>query len=656
MDNPFQNNFSKEGEHPTRETLLLCVDGELSSKEAAQVEAHLEACWHCRVKTKKIEEAIAEIIEFDERALKPHIAPQHGWRNFDRQLSQLVAESGKRSLIAQLLGSLGRHFSQIHLTLRHQTLIRVAAGLVVTSIIVALAIMLNREQTVSASELLRHSAEAQANELRTTAQPVVYQKLLVSRRAGQAVASDSAVSLEIWNDANGSRFRQSVTDQSGRRFLPVSAESGGETPDAPEVLIDLAHVLRANHMNPQRPLSTNSYQAWRNSLKQKQEEVTKSQMANGVEALTLRTVPAGPVEVGRIAEATIIVRARDWHPGELRLRVRAEDGDREYQIVETSFEVVTLSAVSPEIFSIESDSQITSSPAPGAAPTVSPSPSLALNANATTLPVMPPRAVATAELEVEVLRLLNLAGADTGEQVSAKRGTDGLLRVEGIVETTARKAEILRALEPVINNPAVRVDVKTVAEALAAESGKGKESSRPPTERRAETTSGTMAAEADLRAYLQSDEQARLFAARMVSRSQSAMRHLYALRRLANQFSTEELRALSPEARAKWLSLVRSHARSYQQELAGLRQELRPIFFPSASQGRAQDNSEVADAVSVVRAIERLFEIGSANDRVILSSFTTSSESSSVTAIKSVAFWQSLQAADSLAVRIQSTK
>jgi hypothetical protein len=68
------------------------------------------------------------------------------------------------------------------------------------------------------------------------------------------------------------------------------------------------------------------------------------------------------------------------------------------------------------------------------------------------------------------------------------------------------------------------------------------------------------------------------------------------------------------------------------------------------------DNSEVADAVSVVRAIERLFEMGSANDRVILSAFTTSSESASVTAIKSGAFWQSLQAAEALAVRIQSTK
>ncbi len=249
---------------------------------------------------------------------------------------------------------------------------------------------------------------------------------------------------------------------------------------------------------------------------------------------------------------------------------------------------------------------------------------------------------------------MNQAGADLGEQVSAGRTPDGLLRVEGIVETDERKAEILRALESVINNPAVQVEIKTVAQTLAEKRRQGGETPQPATEQKVEIQSGSMAAESELRAYFGNEEQARQFAAQMVSRSQRAMRHLYALKRLSNHLSAEELSSLSAEARAKWLSLVRSHARSYRQEATGLRQELRTVFFPSASQGGAQDGSEITDTASLMRAIERLFEIGTANDRVILWAFTTSIEGATVTAIKSQQFWQSLHTAEVLAARIQS--
>src|SRR6266581_3455620 len=102
MDKMFQNNSGEQSEHPPREMLLLFVDGELPGKEATQLETHLEACWPCRVKTKKIQEAIADIIEFDEQRLTPRLLPPQGWCNFDRKLNQLVAASGKQSLSSRL--------------------------------------------------------------------------------------------------------------------------------------------------------------------------------------------------------------------------------------------------------------------------------------------------------------------------------------------------------------------------------------------------------------------------------------------------------------------------------------------------------------------------------------------------------------------------
>src|SRR5919106_2590863 len=110
MDNLFQNSSGEWSEHPPREMLLLFVDGELQAKEATQLEMHLEACWPCRVKTQKVEEAIADIIEFDEQVLTPRFLPPGDWRDFDRLLNQLVAASGKQSLSSKLFGSLGRFF------------------------------------------------------------------------------------------------------------------------------------------------------------------------------------------------------------------------------------------------------------------------------------------------------------------------------------------------------------------------------------------------------------------------------------------------------------------------------------------------------------------------------------------------------------------
>src|SRR6266542_1055848 len=105
MDKMFQNNSGELSEHPPREMLLLFVDGELPAKETAQLETHLEACWPCRVKTKKIQEGIADIIEFDERVLTPRLNPPQDWRNFDRQLRQLAAQSGRQSLFSRIVGS-----------------------------------------------------------------------------------------------------------------------------------------------------------------------------------------------------------------------------------------------------------------------------------------------------------------------------------------------------------------------------------------------------------------------------------------------------------------------------------------------------------------------------------------------------------------------
>jgi hypothetical protein len=162
----------------------------------------------------------------------------------------------------------------------------------------------------------------------------------------------------------------------------------------------------------------------------------------------LRTITTEQVSPGAIVEASLVVRKSDWHPLEERLRVRGTEADEEFDLSEIAYSVVSLNTLSPEIFAGQ--------PAIAASPSNSPAAPAKKENELPLTPNLQPLApvVATSDLEVEVLRLLNEAQADLGEQVSATKGVDGLLHVTGIVDTAERKAEIMRALQPVINHPA----------------------------------------------------------------------------------------------------------------------------------------------------------------------------------------------------------
>src|SRR5207253_6291200 len=122
--------------------------------------------------------------------------------------------------------------------------------------------------------------------------------------------------------------------------------------------------------------------------------------------------------------------------------------------------------------------------------------------------------------------------------------------------------EILRELQPVMNNPAVKVDVQTVSEALRRQSqprqSAGQVTVQPP-----ESTANTVPVEDELRRYLaakglkgaQIDDEVRRFSNRMLDQSREAMAHAWALKRLADRFSSEQLAALDTDARNKWLSI-----------------------------------------------------------------------------------------------------
>src|SRR5439155_2565980 len=78
-----------------------------------------------------------------------------------------------------------------------------------------------------------------------------------------------------------------------------------------------------------------------------------------------------------------------------------------------------------------------------------------------------PNATATAALQVEIDEALNSVGAFMGEQINVSRTVDGKILVNALVETDQRKRDLLAALTNFRSNPAIKLEIQTVAEAQA---------------------------------------------------------------------------------------------------------------------------------------------------------------------------------------------
>ncbi len=343
----------------------------------------------------------------------------------------------------------------------------------------------------------------------------------------------------------------------------------------------------------------------------------------------------------KLMQARLVLGRDDLHAVEQTLLVQEDTELRAYRIIETSFERRPNDAVAPAMF--EPEPELLGSIEPEKR---NPEPEGAASAVALK-PVAP--VMAAPALEVEVLQLLNQVNAFMGEQLTVTRTPEGKLLVSGLVENEERKSELIRALAMVRNNPALRIEVETVAEAAQRERPK-----RPSniTVERVEATEGTSPVYADLKKKF-SDDEARRYADRVMARSRQARRHALALKQLAERFSLADLRTLSDADRDRWFSLLREHAHEFQRESEELRRELRQVF-PALSEPPAVAGGLVGDA-EIQESVRRLYEFSVAVDEDVRQSFALSSQSSPVAEVKTDRFWQALKNAEALAARIQST-
>jgi RNA polymerase sigma factor (sigma-70 family) len=339
-----------------------------------------------------------------------------------------------------------------------------------------------------------------------------------------------------------------------------------------------------------------------------------------------------------ITHATLRIHKQSTRSVEQTLIFNQNGVTSEVHFVETGFEQTSLDATPQSAF--EPDKEFGN---PGA--------SLRPPEHGDSKTVSTPEAAASVELEIEVTYLLNRIRANLGEQISVSRTPGGVLNVEAVTETEARKAEILQALEPVRKNPAVRIDVSTVTEAASRVATTSR--AKNPVDREVEAADSSGPTDNEVRAYFMSrvppeavDSEIRTFTQAVMSNSRQAVLRASALQKLVQRFSASEVQSLSPDAREKLTTMIREQVIGYQRSVAAVRNDLRRIY-PAAGSA-----TNVASAGSVQEASAQLLRISFRNDDVIRRAFTVA-EGNSGSAAFSVELWQSLAEAEHLAREIQ---
>src|SRR5580658_6815321 len=91
--NMLSKNLHLSDLHLSDQEMLLAADGELSTHRAAEVRAHLAACWGCRARMAEIEGTIADFARAQRQSLDPKLPPIAGPRALLRaRLAELASK------------------------------------------------------------------------------------------------------------------------------------------------------------------------------------------------------------------------------------------------------------------------------------------------------------------------------------------------------------------------------------------------------------------------------------------------------------------------------------------------------------------------------------------------------------------------------------
>jgi hypothetical protein len=600
--------------HPTDEELLACLDGELDGRSLVRVRAHLDACWNCRVRRDRFDRSIAAFVEMRLEEGSSRVGfPPSSTLAFSERLREIDAAASKRPWWQRFFirsRAVASRVSRLSVAWRPSSArlspARLAPLTVAVLTLVLIVLSIGREPRVSAQELLVRTAAAQEARLRPVAQPVIYQRLQVSRRPAGASAADTHQTWELWSDRTHGRYRERVgafAPIEARPPAPAGAQScasssfssSSSSPSAPAAPVrELESILCANGLPATQPLSAAAFRDWRARVRNASDQVQARALDDGREAMVLRTRVTDRDDAMRIQELELVVRTEDWHPLVQRVVVQADAGLVAYELRELSFEVVPLATVAPSFFD-ESYETARTEHAP------------------TPAPAAPP--VSDADLvaaHVQALSALHRLGALLGEPIEVVRGASRRIEVRGLAATAERKQAIAEAVSGI---PLVTVDVRTIDEAVAARRHRPAAPAAAAPDLEATTAqTGTVPIQALLDAYLAAPPRGRsqAFATEVVSISRDAMRRAWALERLARFALALDPSSVRPSTRRTLEGVALELADGLREKLDALDQRVTPVISPvlgaDAAAGEEAPSRDAARVEDWPRQALRAFE------------------------------------------------
>ncbi len=480
--------FSPDG-HPDEDQLLLALERELPPDDAAQVERHLGNCWSCRARYDEMQRGILAFVEYREKRYLPLVAaPPDDMSGFRDRLRNFVEELSPVGLLTRIWRRL---IGFVVLPGQVKWVSAVAATM--AGVIFWVYIIAN-PGVMAAGELLTRAMAAQNPPVTAATggrRHTMHQKMQI-RSGNQTIVRD---------------FRWTA----GSPITQARWEG------------------QADLLSWNAPMTAEGFAAWRDALSEKKDNVNR---AGGL--LTLDTTSSQDV----IRDASIVIRAADFHPVEQHLRFV---NDQRLDFVELAFEIDDEPRPAAESLPAGVPPQASSRPI--GAPTSPP-------------PTGPPPANLD-EVELQLRYTLFQHRWDLDEDLVIGR-TSGQITVSGIVSSREREEEMRTTLSGL---PNVRFlgDLPTASDSQGA----GRVRAVPA------QNANPLLKDA-IESAFPSREGRRAFTDQCLADSDATLSHAWALKRLVDRYSESEEQLLKPDSALKLFGMLRAHIEELNRASDGL--------------------------------------------------------------------------------------
>ena len=344
-----------------------------------------------------------------------------------------------------------------------------------------------------------------------------------------------------------------------------------------------------------------------------------------------------------VIEAALRGRRRDLHSVEEDLTLRDNGVSRRYRIVERIYESFSGSPTRGDVFS--PDDQFVESSHSTKMRSLSP----ATDASAES--TVPPEQI------VHALFLLSRVGADMNGETSVETRADGTLSVSGTVDSAGRRDEIQRALAPLRADPHVIIHFAIADELQQA--SRGRHHARIA--QLVEPVDGAIPLDLKVRRMLSEqgtpaselDDAVRHLSQKILQSSDTLQQHAWALDRIAECLTPEELATLSLEVRREWVEIVSLHSSALLGNIESIRSDLGALAPAGSVKHVATDRVE--NVRDLPRITSQILTLSRLCQRDLASGFTLSSDSARREAVNTAEFWQAFELLESLAREAEAT-